>query len=190
MAQVKQKRSIEEYLAFERASDTKHEYFQGDVFAMAGGTARHSIITTNISASLHSQVRQRICTVYSSDMRVKVQQHTLYTYPDVSVVCGESQYEDEREDTLLNPTVIIEVLSPSTENYDRGKKSQFYRTIPSLQEYILVAQDDIHIEHFVRHSDHQWLFSETTLRDREILLASIDCSVALEDVYARISFDT
>lgn len=185
-AQPKRSWTVEDYLAFERTSELKHEYFGSDIFAMAGASAAHNIITANIVASLHQQVVDRNCTVFPSDMRLKIVEHTLYTYPDVTVVCGEVHYEDNEQDILLNPTVIIEVLSPSTENYDRGKKSHYYRTIPSLQEYILVSQDDQHIEHFTRYSEHQWLFSEVTNEGGVVQLTSIDCTLALADVYKKV----
>jgi Uma2 family endonuclease len=121
--------TVEEYLAGERTSEIKHEYYRGAVFAQAGGSSRHNLATVNVAGSLHGQLRKRECRVYSSDMRIKITQTGLYTYPDVTVVCGKAQFEDEHEDTLLNPTVIVEVLSPSTESYDRGKKFQHYRTL-------------------------------------------------------------
>ncbi len=184
-AQPKRFWTIEEYLTFERHSDVKHEYVAGDVFAMDGATATHNIIVANIIASLHAQTRQRDCTVFPSDMRLKIVSYTSYTYPDVTVVCGEIRYEDENQDTLLNPTFIVEVLSPSTEQHDRGRKSQYYRSIPSLREYMLVSQHETHIEHFVRHSDYQWLFTETSDLHGAVHLPAIDCTLALADVYAR-----
>lgn len=178
--------TVTEYLTSERSSDIKHEFFGGEIFAMAGASAAHNIITANIVASLHRQVLHRNCTVFPSDMRLKVVQHTLYTYPDITVVCGDIDYEDNEQDILLNPTVIIEVLSPSTENYDRGKKSHYYRTIPSLQEYLLVAQDSQHIEQFMRYSEHQWLFAEITSEGEDIYLSSIDCTLTLVEVYNKV----
>lgn len=185
-AQAKRTWTVEDYLAFERSSELKHEYFGGEIFAMAGASAAHNIITANIVASLHRQVFERNCTVSPSDMRLKVVQHDLYTYPDVTVVCGNVHYEDDEQDILLNPTVIIEVLSPSTENYDRGKKSHYYRTIPSLQEYLLVSQDGQHVEHFIRYSEHQWLFSEVTNEGEVVQITSIDCALALVDIYNKV----
>lgn len=184
-AQPKRSWTVEEYLTFERSSDVKHEYVAGDVFAMAGATATHNIIVANIIASLHAQTRQRDCTVFPSDMRLKIVSYNSYTYPDVTVVCGEIRYEDEHQDTLLNPTLIVEVLSPSTEQHDRGRKSQYYRSIPSLKEYILVSQHEPHVEHFVRHSDYQWLFTETSDLRSAVHLPAIGCTLALADIYDR-----
>jgi Uma2 family endonuclease len=189
-AQQAQRMHVQDYLALDRQSAVKHEYIDGTIVAMAGGSARHNIITTNIAATLHTQVRQRPCTVYSSDMRVSIAQHGFYTYPDVTVVCGQSDYEDSREDTLRNPTLIVEVLSPSTESYDRGKKSQYYRTIASLQEYVLVAQDAFHVEHFTRHSAYQWLFVESVEPEDVLHFTSINCMITLKDIYEKIVFPT
>src|SRR5258708_7680372 len=127
--------TVERYLAFERESDLRHEYLNREIFALAGASLRHNLIAANTLASLHSQLRKRECTVYPSDMRLKVSRTGLYTYPDLSVVCGTPQLEDDHQDTLLNPTLIIEVLSPSTESYDRGKKFQHYRTVETLPNY-------------------------------------------------------
>lgn len=139
-AQPKPYLTPEEYLAMERVSEAKHEYLAGSIYAMAGGSKRHNRIAGSAYATLYAQLRRRNCVVYPSDMRVKSVQTGLYTYPDITIVCGNEQFEDDIEDTLLNPTVIVEVLSPSTEKYDRGKKFQHYRTILSLREYILIAQ--------------------------------------------------
>lgn len=188
-AQPKTYISVDQYLAGERLSDTKHEYYAGEVFAFAGASEQHNLIAGNVLASLHTQLRRRACTVYSSDMRVKVRRTGLYTYPDVVAVCGQAQFEDEERDTLLNPTVIIEVLLPSTENYDRGKKFQNYRTIDSLAEYLLIAQDTYRIEHYIRQPDQQWLLSEATALNATIDLPSINCTLLLADVYEKVVMD-
>jgi Uma2 family endonuclease len=137
--------------------------------------------------SLHAQLRDRKCSVYSSDLRIGVAQSSLYTYPDVSVVCGHEQFADEHEDTLMNPLVIIEVLSPSTETYDRGKKFRHYRAILSLREYILIAQDEYRIERYTRQTDTQWLLGEAIGLEAQIELSAIQCSLALSEVYARVT---
>lgn len=185
-AQPKQYITSEEYLAFERTSDEKHEYYAGTIYAMAGGSARHNRIAGSAYAALYAQLRQRNCNVYPSDMRVKIVQTGLYTYPDITIICGNEQYEDRKEDTLLNPTIIIEVLSPSTEKYDRGKKFQQYRSILSLREYILIAQDEYHIEQFTRQSDNRWVFSEAVGRDGKIELPAVQCILLLEEVYEKV----
>jgi len=178
-----------DYLAAERAGKTKHEYVAGQVYAMAGASERHNLVAGNTFASLHAQLRRRSCNVYPSDMRVKTRAMGLYTYPDLSVVCGTPQFEDERRDTLLNPTVIVEVLSPTTENYDRGRKFQHYRTMPSLVEYVLIAQDALHVEHYARQADGRWLLAEADGPDGVIQLAAIGCELALADVYEKVEFE-
>lgn len=189
-AQPKHYVTSDEYLAFERTDDKKHEYLAGTIYAMAGGSARHNRIAGSTYATLYAQLRQRQCTVYPSDMRVKVIQTELYTYPDITIVCGNEQYEDKKEDTLLNPTIIIEVLSPSTEKYDRGKKFQHYRTILSLREYILIAQDTYHIERFARQSDNTWVLSEASSREDSIDITTIQCVLRLEEVYEKALFSS
>ena len=140
----------EEYLVYERDSITRHEYYNGRIYAMTGGTESHNLIAANTLATLHSQLRQRPCRVYQSDMRVRIDETGLNTYPDVLVICGQPQFTDTTRDTVTNPIVIIEVLSPSTERYDRGMKFQHYRTIETLQDYLLLAQDKQYIEHYSR----------------------------------------
>lgn len=177
--------SAADYLAFERTSPTKHEYLAGIIHAMAGASIAHNIITGNLFASLHSQLRQRPCTVFPSDMRLALPAQQGYVYPDIMVVCGEVTSSDSGQDTISNPTLLIEVLSPSTEQHDRRKKAPYYRMIPSLQEYLFVAQDEPYLEHFVRHSEHQWLFAEITGIPGQVTLASIDVTLVMEEIYAK-----
>jgi Uncharacterized protein conserved in cyanobacteria len=145
----------EEYLALERASAYKSEYYDGEVFAMSGASRRHVLIVTNLVTQLATQLKKRACEVYSADMRLKIEITRAYTYPDVIVVCGEPQFSDKQKDTLINPTVIIEVLSESTQGYDRGGKFEQYRTLESFKEYLLISQDKPHVEHFVRQADNR-----------------------------------
>ena len=181
--------SPQAYLAAERAGEIKHEYYDGQVYAMAGASERHNLIAMNIGASLHSQLRRRACTVYPSDLRGKVSPLGFYIYPDISVVCGAAQFEEARRDTLLNPTVIVDVLSPSTEGYDRGRKFQFYRALPSLHEYMLVAQESLHIEHYTRQPGGRWVLVESDQFDALFQLATIDCTLTAADVYEKVLFD-
>jgi len=178
--------SPEEYLERERAAETRSEYYAGEIFAMAGGTEAHALIAMNVGALLHPQLRQRGCRIYGSDMRVKIPQIGLYTYPDLTIVCGEPRFEDERRDTLLNPTLVVEVLSDSTEAYDRGKKAQSYRTLESLQEYLLIAQSAHHVEQYVRQPDGQWLFSEADGPDAVLSLPTVASELRLADVYEKV----
>lgn len=179
----------EEYLAREREAAYRSEYIAGQIIAMSGASREHSLITTNLSRVLSSQLLDQPCEVHASDMRVRVSARGLYTYPDIAVVCGDAQYEDEQVDTLLNPTLIIEVLSPSTEAYDRGAKFSYYRQLTSLREYLLVAQDEMHLEHFVREEDG-WLLTETTDSGAIVKLPSISCEAPLAEIYRKIVFPT
>lgn len=179
----------EEYLARERASGTRHEYYNGKMYAMTGGTEPHNLIASNALATLHLQLRQRPCRVYQSDMRVKIIATGLNTYPDVTVVCGRPAFTDATRDTLTNPIVILEVLSPSTERYDRGMKFQNYRTIETLQDYVLLAQDRAYIEHYVRQVTGEWLLREAVGLAATLTIASINCGLALRDVYEKVDFD-
>ena len=181
--------SPQEYLRLERQSEYKSEYVNGQIFAMTGASRKHNLITTNISSSLHTQLKGRPCEVYAVDMRVKVRATGLYTYPDVAVACGEPEFEDDFIDTLLNPTLLVEVLSPSTERYDRIAKSSYYRTMESLAEHLLVAQDEIRVEQYVKQPGGEWLLFEFLALDSTVQLPSIGCSLQLSEVYDRISFD-
>jgi Uma2 family endonuclease len=185
----------QEYLAFERSSPEKHEYFDGEIFTMAGASRKHNIIAVNISTALRTQTRKRGCEVYAGDMRTRIFKG-LYTYPDVIVMCGKPQFDDDEFDTLLNPRVIIEVLSPSTEQYDRTTKFDHYRSIESLQEYVLVSQDKARIEHFSSIQNDNvpidrvlWAFEAATSLDASLYLSSADCTLTLADVYDDVEFD-
>ena len=177
--------SLEDYLAAERQAETKNEYLNGEVFAMSGASREHNLIVWNLSAALHAQLRGRGCEAYVGDMRVHIPATGLYTYPDVAVVCGEPRFEDGELDTLLNPTLLVEVLSPSTEGYDRGKKAAHYRTLDSLREYLLVSQE-LRVELFTRQEDGHWLLSEASRLEETVTLGSIGCTLRLADVYERI----
>jgi Uma2 family endonuclease len=187
--QLKSYVSPEEYLRLERQAEYKSEYLNGEIFAMSGASRKHNLLTINISSSLNQQLRGRPCEVYASEMRVKVNATGLYTYPDVVVVCGEPRLEDEYFDTLLNPTVLIEVLSKSTERYDRIAKSSYYRTLDSLAEHLLVTQDEVRLEQYVRQPDGQWLLLDYRTLNDAAELKSIGCSLALRDVYDKVRFD-
>ncbi|HLF83648.1 MAG TPA: Uma2 family endonuclease [Blastocatellia bacterium] len=176
----------EEYLAIERRSEFKSEYFDGEMFAMAGGSKRHNLVAGNINRILGTQLLERDCNVYNSDMRVKITSVGKYTYPDASVACADEQFEDEDEDTLLNPIVIIEVLSKSTEAYDRGKKWEHYQRLDSLRDYLLVSQTP-RAEQFTRQRGGTWSYTEYVGELDVIDIKSIGCSLALRDIYAKLS---
>lgn len=177
----------EEYLTFERKAEYKNEYIDGEIVAMTGASRRHNIIGVNLSGELRQQLKGRACEAYASDMRVRIPSKRMYTYPDVVVVCDEPQFEDDYLDTLLNPTVIIEVLSKSTERYDRFKKFAFYRTIMSLTEYVLVAQHEYRVEQYTKQPDGRWLLSDYRLPNDVVELASIQCTLALREIYEKVS---
>ena len=156
---------------------------------MAGASEQHNLIAMNIAAQLHMQLRGGGCRTYPSDMRVKVMKTGLNTYPDFTIVCGQSLFTSmSKRDTLINPTVIIEILSPSTERYDRGMKFQHYRTIETLQEYLLIAQEKHHIERFIRQSSQEWVFSEAIGCDSSMAIPSIHGILELREVYERVVF--
>lgn len=182
--------TLDEYLIFDRASQQKHEYLDGRVYDMVGGSEAHNVIIGNTFASLHSQLRRKPCKVYVESMRV-VTPSKLATFPDVIVVCGDVQLKDDHRDTLLNPTVIIEVLSPSTAFYDRGAKWAEYKTIPSLRDYLLIKQDEAEIEHFSRTADTEWTDNSVIRRglDQVFEIPSITAVLALSDVYEKINFE-
>jgi len=178
--------TVEEYLAIERRAETRSEYFDGEMFAMTGASPRHVLIVSNLVGELRQQLKPRPCLVLPNDLRVHIPTTGLYTYPDIVVVCGDLQLEDEQLETLLNPTLIVEVLSPTTEAYDRGKKFEHYRTIASLAEYLLVAQDEPRIEQYVRQPDGRWLFTAFADREGTIALPSIQCQLSLAEVYDKV----
>ena len=184
--QTQQRISPEEYLATERACEAKHEYLAGEVFAMGGASWEHNLIVTNLVRELSGQLKDRPCRVFASDMRVGVEVADLYTYPDVVIGCGEDHFADRHFDTLLNPTVVIEVLSPSTEAYDRGEKFAHYRRLDSLTDYLLVSQSRRRIEHFHRDTDGRWLLFEAAGADAVLEVLSIGCRLSLAEVYDKV----
>ncbi len=176
----------EEYLEFERNSEIKHEYFEGKIFATSGASEAHNLIVTNLIAILGLHLKKKPCRVYPSYMRLKIEKTRLYTYPDVMIVCGQDKFDDEHKDMLLNPDVIIEVLSDSTESYDRGKKFENYRKIGSLKEYVLISQNTPKIEKFVRAENYRWIFSATDENITDMPLESVGCMLNLDEVYDKV----
>lgn len=179
-----------EYLEMEAVSPVKHEYFDGEIFQMAGASYDHNLATGNIYASLHFQLRRRDCSVVQNDMRLFIETSGLYTYPDVMVVCGKPEIKKYKGlDNLLNPNLIVEVLSPSTADYDKGAKFDHYRTIESLQEYVLVWQDKKRVARYTRQADESWVLRDFIGEEAEIVLSSIDCRLSMEDIYDKVDFD-
>ncbi len=177
----------EEYIVKERKAEFKSEYRNGQIVAMPGASRPHNLISGNIFGEFYLQFLDRTCEVYTNDMRVKVSDGGLYTYPDVVVVCDEPRFEDNHFDTLLNPTVIVEVLSPSTEVYDRNDKFLSYQTLESLQEYILVSQNGVHVEQYIRQNG-SWTLREFRSLDDVLRIASIECQLAGRAIYAKVQF--
>ena len=178
--------TAEEYLEIERKAEYKSEYYQGEMFAMAGASEAHNLLVWNLIRELGQQLRSRPCHAYPSDMRVRVSPAGLYTYPDVVVVCGERQFLTEQKDTLLNPTLLVEVLSPSTEAYDRGRKFDHYKSIESLGQYLLVATDRIHADLFTRQADGSWLLTSASRMEDSLDLQSVGCRLTLADLYEKV----
>jgi Uma2 family endonuclease len=176
----------EEYLTIEREAVYKSEFFNGEIFAMSGASRKHNLITGSVYSSIYMQLRKRECEVYANDMRVKVSPTGLYTYPDIAVVCGPPLFDDTFSDTLINPNVICEVLSDSTEAYDRGSKFRNYRTLPSLSDYILIHQYTRQVEHYTRQPDNSWRFLEYFKPGDGFEIRSIGCELKLEDIYEKV----
>jgi Uma2 family endonuclease len=184
----KRKLTPAEYLAIERKAEFKSEFLDGEMFAMAGASFAHNAIKDNLIVQLGSQLKGGPCRTLSSDMRVKVSATGLYTYPDVIILCGPAELEDANGDTLLNPQVIIEVLSESTAGYDQGRKYRHYQRLESLREYILVAQDEPAVERRVRQSRWDWLQTTFAGLDGELELATVPAKIPLADIYAGVTF--
>ncbi len=180
--------TTEEYLEIERAAEFKSEFYAGEMFMMAGAKANHVRIVVNLSGELRMVFKKKPCQVFSTDMRVLTTKSGLYTYPDLVVVCETAKFLDEKNDTLLNPNLIIEVLSDSTESYDRGKKFQMYREIETLEEYVLVSTNEKKIEVFKKVNQKQWLLSEYKM-DESVLFESIESSFSMEEIYEKVEFE-
>lgn len=179
--------TFDDWLADERAAiETRSEYIDGEVFAMTGAREQHNAVVMNIGSALHVQMKGRPCHIYANDLKVRIRAANAGTYPDLVALCGEHQFQDGRRDLLLNPTLIVEVLSNSTEAYDRGGKFAIYRQIPSLKEYLLVSQYRVAVELFTRGPDGRWTLSDYTDLGDRVSLASVGCTLALAEVYDKV----
>ncbi|MGH9948188.1 MAG: Uma2 family endonuclease [Pyrinomonadaceae bacterium] len=183
------KMSPEQYLEFERASEEKHEFRNGEIRSMSGAKRSHNLIALNTGSEIHQALKGKNCEGYPSEMRVFVPETGLYTYPDLVVVCGNHEFQDDVLDTLLNPVLIVEILSESTESYDRGLKFQNYRSIDSLREYVLISQNRAAVEKYVKHGDGFWLLSSAIGLEATINLESIDSILSLTDIYDKVDFE-
>lgn len=179
----------EEYLATEQEAGCRSEYQDGVAYAMAGASPRHNLIVMNVGAELHGQLLGKPCAAYSSDTRVLMDKADLITYPDLVVICGEPVLVDGLPNTVANPTVLIEVLSPSTESYDRGAKSAMYRDGGTLQAYVLIAQDRRHIEVYSREPGGRWVLTEARAAGSRVVVPPIGCALSTDAVYDRVKFD-
>jgi Uma2 family endonuclease len=184
----KMKLTIEEYLEFENASEEKHEYYQGEVFAMSGPKVAHNIIAGNIFGELKQKLKGKSCQPFTSDQRIYIPSNTLFTYPDISIVCDDIETKDNDEWNILNPTVIIEVLSPSTKSYDRGDKFKLYRDIASLKEYILVDSKSLAVEVFRINENGHWELEEYKSISDILLVKALQVSIPLAEIYEGINF--
>jgi len=189
--QVRPEYTFDEYLAAEReAVDVKHEYLAGRLYAMTGASYGHNLIVTNLARELGNRLKDRPCAVLTNDMRVRIETGDAGKYPDIVALCDQPRFYDERRDVLLNPTLLVEVLSPSTEAYDRGGKFAIYRKLPSLREYVLVAQDRFSVEVFTRQPDGRWLLSAFDKPDDLVPFESIQCQVPLRDIYDKVELES
>ena len=183
IAYGKQKISIDEYLEMENASSEKHEYYQGEIFAISGAKVPHNIIATNLVVALTIKLKGKSCRPFNSDQRIHVEANTLFTYPDISIICGDIITRNNDDYNVLNPTVLIEVLSRSTKNYDGGEKFKLYRDIPTLREYVLVDSESIHIEIFRLNANNHWELEEYNKGSRTILIQAINTPLSIEEIY-------
>ena len=181
--------SQEVYLETEREALEKHEYYQGEIFAMSGASGRHNRIFTNLFIDIGIKLKGKGCLPYGSDLRIHIPKNTLYTYPDISIICGEMEFTDDKFDTATNPSVIIELLSNSTRNYDKGEKFTLYRDITSLQEYILIDTEKIHVEKHIRNADNSWQLTDYKSIENSFTISTISRSFMLKDIYEGISFE-
>ncbi|MEZ4297904.1 MAG: Uma2 family endonuclease [Polyangiaceae bacterium] len=177
--------SPDEYLAWERAQPTKHDYVDGAPVAMAGASARHNLIAANVVGEVREALRSKSCSPFPSDMRVRIPATGGYRYPDASIACEPIQFEDDAVDTLKNPSVIIKILSPTTEAEDRGRKFREYRTLPSLRDYLLVSQDEIWVEHWFRQDNGVWALRDVRAGER-VQLASCGVELRVDELYLKV----
>ncbi|MGC4235028.1 MAG: Uma2 family endonuclease [Niabella sp.] len=185
----KRKYTMEEYLEMENEAVEKHEYFRGEIFAMSGAKLQHNKIAGNLYASLHTRLRAKECMPYNSDQRIHIESNTLFTYPDISIVCGEAVTLNNDDMNVLNPSVIIEILSPSTKNYDRGEKFRLYRNIPTLKEYILIDSESVHIEAFRLNEAQRWELEEYNLQGEQLYIKTINEYFSVSEIYEGVKMD-
>ncbi len=189
VAYQKRHYTIEEYLEMEKASTVKHEYFQGEIFAMSGAGDNHNEIFSNVFAEIGNKLKGKPCRPYGSDKRMSIPENTLFTYPDISINCNGLKHSEFDEDTSISPTVIIEILSPSTKNYDRGKKFKLYKDIPSLQEYIMIDSESVLVEAYYTSGEQNWVLNKHEEISDVLSLVSMGFDIALTDIYEHVRFN-
>ncbi len=182
----KKRYTREEYFRFEESAEERHEYENGEIFAMSGGTVRHGLITGNLITALNNVLAGRNCFTFGSDVKVNVKEYDSFVYPDAMVICGKVEFIEGRRDVVTNPVLVVEVLSDSTESYDRGRKFKKYQSLPSFREYVLVSQTEPIIETYFRQDDQHWLYTLTEGLEASIQLRTIDSRIRLSDVYQRV----
>jgi len=182
--------SPEQYLDMERSSDTRHEYYKGEIYAMAGASPEHNDIAYNINRIIAPFLHGKGCKIYGSDFRIYIPEHTLFTYPDFSIVCGKTETADIYTDNLTNPTIIIEILSPSSKDYDRGTKFTLYRSIKTLKEYVLIDSESVSVELFIRQDGHGWNLTEYKGLSDYFIVSSINLKIYLSDIYEDVQIKT
>lgn len=181
-------KSIEEYLELEEKSLEKNEYYQGEIFAMAGASFAHNQIVGNVMVDIGQFLRDKKCRIFPSDLKVHIESNSLFTYPDLSIIRGKPEFWNSRTDTILNPSVIIEVLSPATKDYDHGEKFTLYRNIPSLKEYILISSTEVRLEQYIKQAPNEWKFIEYQSAEEEITIPTISFSTLLQEFYRDVDF--
>jgi Uma2 family endonuclease len=181
--------TLDQYLERELQTGVKYEFLRGEIFAMVGGSPRHALIATNFTGEARQRLRNSHCVPYNSDLRIKIETSGLYTYPDASIFCEELRLDGEIPNAVLNPTVVVEVLSDSTEKYDRGVKSSHYRRLPSLKELVLISQDRPMVECYRRHEEGRWLLTEASALEQELVLESVGIAIPLSEIYRNVEFD-
>ncbi len=190
--QTKEKKqfyTIQEYFDLEEKSDIKHEFYKGEIFAMSGATLIHNIISSNINTALNNALKEKPCIVTGADLKIQIEKNSLFTYPDVSVFCGKPEFFEDRNDTITNPILIVEVLSDSTEGYDRGKKFELYRELGSLQHYFLVSQKKVHVEYFYKNEKNNWELVESKDLQGILEVQGLDVEISLSEIYSKVEFE-
>lgn len=187
-AEIKKPITVEEYFRICEESEEKFQFFNGEIFAMSGGSMNHSLISANCIKAFGNSLSKKPCRVFDSNLRIAIAENDSYTYPDTSVICGEIEFLEDKKDTVANPVVIVEVLSDSTEAFDRGKKFSFYRSIETLKHYILIDQKEVKVEHFFKNEKSQWVLEEFSKLEEYLNLNSIKSKIQIKEIYEKVEF--